>query len=95
MACGFTSHAVTSSIVEQQASADRIIATLGEGQSASDSIRILYDAFDLAPMQSKSGVAWKILDIARRTGDDESQTYSVSCRCLRCATVTLSIDWSQ
>ena len=73
MACGFTSHAVTSSIVEQQASADRIIATLGEGQSASDSIRILYDAFDLAPMQSKSGVAWKILDIARRTGDDESQ----------------------
>lgn len=50
MACGFTSHAVTSSIVEQQASADRIIATLGEGQSASDSIRILYDAFDLAPM---------------------------------------------
>lgn len=73
MACVFTSHAVTSSIVEQQASADRIIATLGEGQSASDSIRILYDAFDLAPMQSKSGVAWKILDIARRTGDDESQ----------------------
>lgn len=72
MACSLVSYAFTRSIVEQQADADHMIATLGEGQSASDSIRILYDAFDLAPTQSKSNVAWKILDIAIRTGDDDT-----------------------
>lgn len=73
IACSLVTHAATPSLVEQQARADRIISTLSTGQSASDSIRILYDAFDLAPTQSKSDVAWKILDIARRNGDDETQ----------------------
>lgn len=72
MACSLVSHAVCPTFVEQQADADKMLATLKLGKTASDSIRILYDAFDLAPTQTKPEVAWKLLDVARRSGDDEA-----------------------
>lgn len=72
MACALSSRAVCPSLASQQEDADRMMSTLRLGKTASDSIRILYDVFDLSPTQSKSEVAWKLLDVARRSGDDEA-----------------------
>ena len=62
----------TYAFVSQQMT-DSIMANLRAG-SPSDSIRQLYDAFDIAPRKSKSEIGWKILDIARRSKDYETMS---------------------
>lgn len=54
--------------VVNQAMADSIVSNLRAG-TPSDTIRQLYDAFDLSVWKNKGEVGFKILDVARRSKD--------------------------
>lgn len=49
---------------------DDLNARLATTASTSDSIRIMYDIYDLSGKSSRAAIAWKMLDIAERTGND-------------------------
>ncbi len=52
----------------------RLADTLKSAKSAKDSIRILYDIFDLLEYDNKTQAAWKLLDVAKR-----NKEYDVVC----------------
>lgn len=57
---------VKTKAVVNQAMADSIVKNLSRGTSA-DTIRQLYDAFDLTPYKNRGEIGWDILNVARRT----------------------------
>lgn len=56
----------------QKAEADILIARLDSCSTASDSLKVLYDVFDVLPTSKKSEVGWKILDVAERSWDQDA-----------------------
>lgn len=55
-----------------QIKADSIASSLKGVKTAADSIRILYDVFDLCDQRNKADIGWKILDMAFRSKDYEA-----------------------
>lgn len=49
---------------------DRLKEQLSAATATDDSIRIMYDIYDLSDRKSRAAVAWQMLDIAERTGDN-------------------------
>lgn len=49
---------------------DDLKAQLATTASTDDSISIMYDIFDLSDKGSRTPIAWQMLDIAERTGND-------------------------
>lgn len=52
-------------------SLDSLNNALSEAATTSDSIRILYDLYDLSPRKESIKIAWKMLEIAERTHDSK------------------------
>lgn len=56
----------------RQKEADDMYRTLKKGLSAKDSIRILFDVYDLADQDKKNDIGWKIIGVAERSKDYET-----------------------
>lgn len=61
------SHALNTDAVEQ------VKKELAASCTAADSMRLYYDLFDLNSRAEQKNIAWSILDLAKRTGDDRKR----------------------
>ncbi len=56
----------------RSAEANNLMGRLKSCSSSSDSLKVLYDVFDVLPNSKKAEVGWKILDVAERSWDQDA-----------------------
>lgn len=70
LVCVLSACQAFASPASRQHQADLMLHKLHQGMSAADSIDVLYDVFDLSEQNRKGAYAWKILEIAERSGNN-------------------------
>lgn len=62
--------AALSSAAQTPATVESLMAELSNAGNTADSVKIMYDIFDLSPKKSQATIAWQMLEMAERTNNN-------------------------